>query len=189
MKIFCKFPNPTINISTLNFWLVSIAKNFIWSTLKAIFSIFRFFFALSNSRFSNSCISANYSLLSYNNRITSMESLFIDGFLVQGHKWHSLPRSPLLYCTTTVDVTVYLSVRARLSHSTHMKHKSQTRGIRAHLIRIFDKMSSMCNVKPPKSLRVKMIQRLLVSTKFSVRETLNGQLRFISCVSIIPKSN
>ncbi len=58
MKIFCKFP--TVNISKLNFWLViCIAKNFIWTTLKAIFSIFDFF-APSDSRFSNSCISAKY---------------------------------------------------------------------------------------------------------------------------------
>ncbi len=42
MKIFCKFP--TVNISKLNFWLViCIAKNLIWTTLKAIFSIFRYF--------------------------------------------------------------------------------------------------------------------------------------------------
>ncbi len=42
MKIFSKFP--TINISKLYFWLViCIAKNFIWTTLKMIFSIFRFF--------------------------------------------------------------------------------------------------------------------------------------------------
>ncbi len=45
MKNFCKFP--TINISKLNFWLViCIAKNFIWTTLKMIFSIFRFFCTL-----------------------------------------------------------------------------------------------------------------------------------------------
>ncbi len=45
MKIFSKFP--TINISKLNFWLViCIAKNFIWTTLKVIFSIFRFFCTL-----------------------------------------------------------------------------------------------------------------------------------------------
>ncbi len=45
MKIFCKFP--TVNISKLNFWLViCIAKNFIWTTLKMIFSIFRFFCSL-----------------------------------------------------------------------------------------------------------------------------------------------
>ncbi len=42
MKIFSKFP--TVNISKLNFWLViCVAKNFIWTTLKMIFSIFRFF--------------------------------------------------------------------------------------------------------------------------------------------------
>ncbi len=41
MKIFSKFS--TINISKLNFWLViCIAKNLIWTTLKMIFSIFRF---------------------------------------------------------------------------------------------------------------------------------------------------
>ncbi len=46
MKIFC-----TANISKLNFWLlICIAKNFIWTTLKIIFSIFRFFHTL---RFSN----------------------------------------------------------------------------------------------------------------------------------------
>ncbi len=39
MKIFS-----TVNISKLNFWLlICIAKNFIWTTLKVIFSIFRFF--------------------------------------------------------------------------------------------------------------------------------------------------
>ncbi len=42
VKIFCKFS--TVNISKLNFWLlICIAKNFIWTTLKSIFSIFRFF--------------------------------------------------------------------------------------------------------------------------------------------------
>ncbi len=45
MKIFCKCP--TINISTLNFLLViCITKEFIWTTVKAIFSIFEFFFVL-----------------------------------------------------------------------------------------------------------------------------------------------
>ncbi len=72
MKIFCKFP--TVNISKLNFWLViCIAKNFIWTTLKAIFSIFRFF-APSDSDF-NSCISAKYCPIITNH--TSMESLCI----------------------------------------------------------------------------------------------------------------
>ncbi len=60
MKIFCKCP--TVNISKLNFWLVIsyITKKFIWTTLKSIFSIFRFFFAPSDCRFSNNCISAKY---------------------------------------------------------------------------------------------------------------------------------
>ncbi len=42
MKIFCKYPNPTVK----NFLGISnsIAKNFIWTTLKMIFSIFWFFF-------------------------------------------------------------------------------------------------------------------------------------------------
>ncbi len=73
MKIFSKFP--TINILKLSFWLVTcIAKNFIWTTLNVIFSIFRFF-APSDSRFSNSCISAKYFPILTNH--TSLESLFI----------------------------------------------------------------------------------------------------------------
>ncbi len=102
MKIFCKFP--TVNISKLNFWLViCIAKNFIWTTLKAIFSIFDFF-APSDSRYLNSCISAKYCPILTNH--TSIESLFINfqmryksqfkkltlmtGFVVQGHIFHTL---------------------------------------------------------------------------------------------------
>ncbi len=58
MKIFCKFP--TVNISERHFWLViCTAKNFIWTTLKVIFSIF-IFLAPSDSRFSNSCIPDKY---------------------------------------------------------------------------------------------------------------------------------
>ncbi len=46
------------NISKLNFWFViCIAKNLIWTTLKEIFSMLRFFCSL---RFSYSCISAKY---------------------------------------------------------------------------------------------------------------------------------
>ncbi len=46
----------------LNFWLVvRITKNLIWPCLKVIFSKCRFFFfAPSDSRFSNSCISSTY---------------------------------------------------------------------------------------------------------------------------------
>ncbi len=71
MKIFSQY-SLTVNISKLNFWLViCIAKNLIWTTLKAIFSIFRFF-AFSDSRFSNSCISAKYCQILTNH--TSMET-------------------------------------------------------------------------------------------------------------------
>ncbi len=71
--IFCKFP--TVNIPKHHFWLViCIAMNLIWTTLKAIFSIFRFF-APSDSRVLNSCISAKYCPILTNH--TSMESLFI----------------------------------------------------------------------------------------------------------------
>ncbi len=44
-EAICKFP--TVNISKLNFWLViCIDKNFIWTNLKIIVSIFRFFYTL-----------------------------------------------------------------------------------------------------------------------------------------------
>ncbi len=70
----------------INFWFViCIAKNFIWTTLNIYIIIF-----------SNSCISAKYCPVLTNH--TSMESLFIlyksqfkkltlvTGFVVQGHK-------------------------------------------------------------------------------------------------------
>ncbi len=58
MKIYSKFA--IINISQLNSLLViCVAMDFIWTTLKVIFSIFNFF-APSDSRFSNSFISAKY---------------------------------------------------------------------------------------------------------------------------------
>ncbi len=86
---FCKFL--TVNISKLHFLLViCIAKNFIWTTLKAIFSIFRFFFTPSDSRYVNSCISAKYCPILTNH--TSMESLFVqllDGVYISILKnWH-----------------------------------------------------------------------------------------------------
>ncbi len=76
MKIFCTFP--TVNIYKLNFWLaICIAKNFICKALNVIFSIFRFclFFATSDSRFTNSFISAKYCPILTSH--TLMESLFI----------------------------------------------------------------------------------------------------------------
>ncbi len=67
MKIFCQFP--IVNISKLNFWLViCIAKNFIWTNLKVIFSIFRFFCTLRFQIYKYCPIITNH---------TSMESLFI----------------------------------------------------------------------------------------------------------------
>ncbi len=84
MKIFC-----TVNISKLNYWLlICIANNFIWTTLKVIFSIFWFFCTLRFQIF-------KYCPIITNN--TSMEILFIHisnfeilmlmtvFFLLQGH--------------------------------------------------------------------------------------------------------
>ncbi len=106
MKIFCTFL--IVNISKLIFLLViCIAKNFIWTTSKAIFSIFRFFFAPSDSRFSNSCISAKYcpilTNLAYLFSFQMMYSLnlnfkiltFMTGFMVQCHNKTVIGR-PLL---------------------------------------------------------------------------------------------
>ncbi len=43
IKIMLHEDIPTVNISKLNYWLlICIAKNLIWTTLKMIFSIFRF---------------------------------------------------------------------------------------------------------------------------------------------------
>ncbi len=82
MKIFCKFL--TINISKLNFWLViCIAKNFIWTTLKVIFSIFRFFCSLRFQIYKYCPIITNH---------TSMERLFIqlsdDAYISILKNWH-----------------------------------------------------------------------------------------------------
>ncbi len=58
MGIFATIANNTLYGSK---WSIFDAKNFIWITFKGDFiSIFRFFFAPSDSRFSNSCISAKY---------------------------------------------------------------------------------------------------------------------------------
>jgi len=77
-NIFSKCP--TVNISKLNFWLViCIAKNFIWTTLKMIFSIFRYFCTL------------RFQIYKYCPNHTSMESylfktlILMTGFVVQEH--------------------------------------------------------------------------------------------------------
>ncbi len=88
MKIFCKFL--TVNISKLHFLLViCIAKNFIWTNF-ILFSQYFDFFAPSDSRFSNSCISAKYCPILTNH--TSMGSLFIqlsdDVQILISKNWH-----------------------------------------------------------------------------------------------------
>ncbi len=97
MKIVCKFP--TVNISKLNFWLViCIAKNFIWTALKAIFSII--FFCTLRFLILNSCISAKYRpLITYINgkficsafrwsiNLNFEKWTLMTCFVVQGHIW------------------------------------------------------------------------------------------------------
>jgi len=62
MKIFSKFP--TVHISKLNFLLViCIAKNLIWTTLKMIFSIFRFFCILRFQIYKYCPIITNHTLM------------------------------------------------------------------------------------------------------------------------------
>ncbi len=92
MKIFCKFP--TVNILKLNFWLViCIAKNLIWTTLKAIFSVFWVFCTLRFQIFQ---------ILSYHNKphingkliysafrwcinLNFEKFTLMTGFVIQGH--------------------------------------------------------------------------------------------------------
>ncbi len=83
MKTFCKCT--TLNISKLNCWLViCIAKDFIWTTLKAIFSIFWFFFLYP--QIPDSCISAKYCPIL--TKHTSMESLFIIKLIMYISQFH-----------------------------------------------------------------------------------------------------
>ncbi len=74
---------PTVNISKRNFWLIiCITKD---NFKGDIFQYF-YFFAPSDSRYSNSCISAKYCPIITNH--ISMESLFIQltrMIVVQGH--------------------------------------------------------------------------------------------------------
>ncbi len=91
MKIFSTFS--TMNKSKLNFWLViCIAKNYIWTTLKVIFSIFRFFWHPQIP---------DLQILSDHKNHTSMEIIYsafrcinlskkkkMTAFVVQGHIWN-----------------------------------------------------------------------------------------------------
>ncbi len=77
----CSMKISTVNISKHNYWLlICIAKNLIWTTLKVIFSIFRFFCTL------------RFQIYKYCPNHTSMEILFtpltdskMTGFMLQGH--------------------------------------------------------------------------------------------------------
>ncbi len=89
MKIFSKFP--TVNISKLHFWLViCIAKNFIWTTLKMIFSIFWFFCTLRFQIFAKYYpnkphINGNIIYSAFRTCI-NLKTL-MTGFVLQGHIW------------------------------------------------------------------------------------------------------
>ncbi len=90
IKIFSTFP--TINISKLNFWLViCIAQKFNWTTLKAIFSIFRFFCSL------------RFQIYKYCPNHTSMESY--------------IQRSDDVYISISKNVPVWLFFCAPGSHT------------------------------------------------------------------------
>ncbi len=106
----------TINKSKLKFCLViCIAKHLIWTTLK-IFSVL-WFFASSDSRFSNSCISAKYCQILTNH--ASMESLLIqisdDVSISMSKNWHL---RLVLWCRVTYFVyTLQCYARSYLSLS------------------------------------------------------------------------
>ncbi len=113
-KIFCKFP--TVNVSKVNFWLViCIAKNFIWTTLKMIFSIFRFFDSQILSNHNKPYITGKIIYSAFGcKRLTLMT-----GFVVQGHIWLSLEIPFKLYFlnksaiqTRTCPFSVFPNVQA-----------------------------------------------------------------------------
>ncbi len=76
LKIFSQFS--AVNISKRTFWLViCIAKNFIWTTLKVMFSIFRFFCPPQISDFQRIVVSQPNIVRQILTNHTSIESLFI----------------------------------------------------------------------------------------------------------------
>ncbi len=97
MKIFY-----TVNISKLNYWLViCIAKNLIWTTLKMIFSIFRFFCTLSN--IAQTIHQWKYYLFSFQMMHTSQLHK------IDPHDWFCAPGSHMLklQCLTVCKVLLY----------------------------------------------------------------------------------
>ncbi len=125
MKIFCKFT--TVNISKLNFWLViCIAKNFIWTTLKVIFSIFRFF--LCTVRFQI------FKILSYHNKPYINGKLIYSAFRrcinldlkkIDPYDWFCAPGSH--FCSHQLLAKVWRRSRnlfqAHLSDSAHLNRR------------------------------------------------------------------
>ncbi len=89
-----------MHISKRNFWwVICIAKDLIWTILNAISQYFDFF-VTSDSRFSNSCISAEYCPILINIHqwkaysaskccinLNFKKLTIVTGFVVQGHIW------------------------------------------------------------------------------------------------------
>ncbi len=72
-------------MSKLNFWLaICIAKNFIWTTLKAIVAIFRYFCTL-RFQISNRCISAKYGTILTSINLNFQKCTLMTGSVVHGH--------------------------------------------------------------------------------------------------------
>ncbi len=123
---------PTVNISKLNFWsVIWIAKNFIWTILKGIFSIFRF---LLHPQSLNFQIVVSQPILSY----TSTESLFIQlsdyvYILIKKigpYDWFCGPESQIIFSYQNVRVinlsrtclciaVTYLKIRLTCSEINH----------------------------------------------------------------------
>ncbi len=96
----CKFL--TINISKLNFWLViCIAKNLIWTTLKMIFSIFRF---LRTLRFQIFKYCPNHTSFVVQGHISYLHCLYLHMAASRRLGEGSCPGSPALVWPQPVSV-------------------------------------------------------------------------------------
>ncbi len=118
MKIFSKFP--TVNISKLNVWLlICIAKNFIWTTLKVIFSIFRFFCTLRFQIFKYCPIITNHtSMESY---LFSFQMMYKSQFRkIDTYDWFCAPGSHINF------IVRLLSLKSFLHNSMFVAYSLQT---------------------------------------------------------------
>ncbi len=93
MKIFSTFP--TVNISKLNFLLViCIAKNFISTTLKMIFSIFRFFCSLRFQIYKYCPLITNHTSM----KLIYFQMMYKSQFLkMYTYDWFCAPGSHIVY--------------------------------------------------------------------------------------------